>query len=186
MRIAQWFSVTILLFFVTALPALAHCDTMSGPVVSAARIALKNGDVTPVLRWVQPQVESEVRAAFERTIAVRSKGPEAAALADQWFFETLVRLHRQGEGEPFIALRDEPAEPVLALADAAIAEKSSEQLKKMLIGDLTTSIDVKFRDVLEAKKHADESVDNGRRYVAAYVAFMHAIEAMHATGGETH
>lgn len=186
MRIARWLFATLFLLSVTAVPAFAHCDTMSGPVVSAARVALKDGDVTPILRWVQPQFESEVRAAFNRTIAVRSKGPEVAALADQWFFETLVRLHRQGEGEPFTALRNEPVEPLLALADEAIVQKSPEQLKKTVIEDLTATIDTRFRDVLEAKKHADESVENGRRYVAAYVAFMHAVEAMHTAAGETH
>jgi hypothetical protein len=32
---------------------LAHCDTMDGPVVVAAKAALQEGDVTPVLKWVK-------------------------------------------------------------------------------------------------------------------------------------
>jgi len=29
----------------------AHCDTLEGPVVKAAKVALEKGDVTPVLKW---------------------------------------------------------------------------------------------------------------------------------------
>src|ERR1035437_4050931 len=32
----------------------SHCDTMSGPVVQAAKVALEKKDVTPVLMWVKP------------------------------------------------------------------------------------------------------------------------------------
>jgi hypothetical protein len=30
--------------------ALAHCDTMDGPVVNTARIALEKGEIAPVLK----------------------------------------------------------------------------------------------------------------------------------------
>jgi hypothetical protein len=72
-------------------PVLAHCDTADGPVVAAAKVALAKGGVTPVLKWVKPEAESEIKAAFARVLAVRGKGPEAQALADQYFFENLVR-----------------------------------------------------------------------------------------------
>lgn len=78
----------------------AHCDTLGGPVVAVAKQALEKGDVTPVLKWVKKENEGEIRAAFKKTLTVRSKGPEARELADMYFFETLVRLHRAGEGPP--------------------------------------------------------------------------------------
>jgi hypothetical protein len=53
----------------TPAAALAHCDTLNGPVVQAARLALKAGDVAPVLKWVQPGMEAEVRAAVSRALA---------------------------------------------------------------------------------------------------------------------
>ena len=58
----------VALFLVlTALPlrAAAHCDTLDGPVVKDARAALEGGKLAPVLAWVQPSDEAEVRAAFE-------------------------------------------------------------------------------------------------------------------------
>jgi len=39
--------------------ALAHCDTLDGPVVTAARKALENGDAKPVLIW--PATEGPAR-----------------------------------------------------------------------------------------------------------------------------
>jgi hypothetical protein len=81
----------------------AHCDTLDGPVVVDARAALAAGDVTEVLKWVQAGDEPEIRAAFDRTLAVRAAGGAALELADTWFFETLVRVHRAGEGAPYTA-----------------------------------------------------------------------------------
>jgi hypothetical protein len=79
----------------------AHCDTMDGPVVKAAVRALEKGDVTPVLQWIKMENENEVSLAFKRTLQVRTNGQETRELADMYFFEPLVRLHRAGEGEPY-------------------------------------------------------------------------------------
>jgi hypothetical protein len=57
--------------------AWPHCDTLDGPVVITAKMALEKGDVTPVLKWVKKENEGEVRDTFKKTLAVRSKGPEA-------------------------------------------------------------------------------------------------------------
>ena len=57
--------------------AWAHCDTLDGPVVSAARQALASANVSPVLAWVQTKDEGEIRAAFEKALNVRRAGGEA-------------------------------------------------------------------------------------------------------------
>jgi Family of unknown function (DUF6448) len=79
-------------------PALAHCDTMDGPVVRDARVALDSRDVTPVLKWIAPGKEGEIREAFQHAVTGRALSAEARTLADRLFFETLVRVHREGEG----------------------------------------------------------------------------------------
>jgi hypothetical protein len=84
---------------------LAHCDTLDGPVVQTARTALEKGDITPLLKWVRVEDEKEIKDAFEKTLAVRRKGAEAKELADMYFFETLVRIHRAGEGAPYTGLK---------------------------------------------------------------------------------
>lgn len=77
-----------------AVRAFAHCDGLDGPVVKAAQRALQTGDVNPVLIWVKPQDEAEIKKTFEETLAVRKLAPQAQAFADRYFFETLVRIHR--------------------------------------------------------------------------------------------
>ena len=86
-----------LALFVTP-PAEAHCDTMGGPVVADAKVALEKKDVTPALKWVNVKDEREIRELFTKTLKVRAHGSEARELADRYFFETLVRVHRAGEG----------------------------------------------------------------------------------------
>ena len=89
----------------TAGSALAHCDTLDGPVVTLARQALAKGDVTPVLPWVAKEKEAEIRKAFALASAVRGKGEKEKELADMYCFETLVRVHREGEGAPYTGLK---------------------------------------------------------------------------------
>lgn len=117
---------TVFSAFLTALLCLpllayAHCDTLDGPVVQTARESLEKSDITPVLKWVQVKDEKEIRAAFDKALAVRAMGPEAKELADMYFFETLVRIHRAGEGAPYTGLKPGAAvDPAVALADKAL------------------------------------------------------------------
>ena len=85
--------------------AWAHCDSLDGPVILEAKEALYRGDVAPVLKWVRPVDEGEITSAFLRTLAVRAQGDAARELADLYFFETLVRVHRAGEGAPYTGLK---------------------------------------------------------------------------------
>ncbi len=160
--------------------AAAHCDTLKGPVVAAARLALESGDVSPVLKWIKKENEPEVRAAFDRTLRVRLLGAEARELADTDFFETLVRIHRGGEGEPYTGLKPaEEVEPGIAAADRALDSGSAEEMSRDLTSEITAVLRQQFARVQEARKHADENVTAGREYVAAYVEFIHHVERLH-------
>ena len=171
----------LLLILSPPAPAWAHCDTLDGPVVSAARQALASGDVVPVLRWVEPPAEAEVKAAFARARSVREASPAAQELADRWFFETVVRLHRQGEGLPFdgLAAPEAPIDPAIAAADTALRNGSVDQLARQLASDVEHAIRERFAQVLLTRAHADESVERGREMVAAYVGFTHFVERLH-------
>ncbi len=159
----------------------AHCDTMDGPVVKAAQLALEKGDVTPVLKWVKPPQEAQIRAAFPKTLVVRGLGPEARDLADKYFFETLVRLHREGEGAPYTGLKPAGAvEPVVAASDKALETGSVEGLTREITQLVAEGIRHRFTETLEKKQRADENVTAGREFVAAYVEFVHYVERLHA------
>ncbi len=180
-------AATILALAVYAPPVRAHCDTMTGPVVSSARVALDKRDVTPVLRWVKPDAEREVRDAFARTLAVRGQGgAQTRELADRYFFETVVRLHRAGEGEPFTGLKATADDPggVIAAADAAVSGGSADALVNLVTRQVNAGIRERFARVVEAKKHASDSVEAGRRYVAAYVEYVHYVESVGGGAGE--
>lgn len=176
--------ITLVGFIALALasPRLAgaHCDTLDGPVVTEARAALASRDVTPLLKWVQSAAEPEIRAAFAETLKARALGAAAATVADRWFFETLVRVHRAGEGAPFTGLA--PAgtvEPGIAAADAALAGLSLDALVGETVAHATEGLRHRFERVLQTKQHAGESVERGRAYVAAYVEFIHYVEGLH-------
>jgi hypothetical protein len=174
-------TITIALLSLVA-PSLgwAHCDTLDGPVVADARLALAGGDVTPVLKWVRPGDETEVRSAFDRTLAVRGLSPDARELADTFFFENLVRIHRAGEGAPFTGLK--PAgrvEPVIELADQALESGSVEKLSAAIQTHAAAGIEERFLHAASAKQNSEKSVAAGRAFVAAYVDFTHYVEALH-------
>lgn len=160
--------------------AFAHCDTLGGPVVETARSALDKGDVTPLLKWVRTDEEKEIQAAFEKTLAMRTYGSEAKEFADMYFFETLVRIHREGEGAPYTGLKPGAAiDPAVALADQALESGSIDKLVKVLTNAMANGIRERFAHAYENQKHADDSVTTGREFVESYVVFTHYVEGLH-------
>ena len=169
-----------ILFAAFANNVFAHCDTLDGPVVQTARTALEKGDVTPVLKWVRVDDENEIRTAFQKTLAVRATGPEARELADTYFFETLVRIHRAGEGAHYTGLKPgEAVDPAVALADKALEAGSVDKLVDVLTKAMAKGIHERFGRASETQKHADDSVAAGREFVEAYVIFTHYVEGLH-------
>jgi len=185
------FGATISLFgwYLGQGTANAHCDTLDGPVVKTAKLALEKGDVTPILKWVKKEDEGEIRTAFQKTLTVRKLGQEAKELAELYFFETLVRIHRAGEGAPYTGLK--PAgvvEPAVAEADKALESGSVDQLTKLVMQAVAAGIHERFTHASETKKHAEESMEAGREFVKAYVEFTHYVERLHglAAGPSVH
>lgn len=172
--------VGFLIVFYAPSQVSAHCDSLNGPVVKDARIALELGDVTPVLKWVKEEQESELRDAFEQTMAVRAKGDDTRKLADRYFFETLVRIHRAGEGEAFTGLKPATSvDPGIEAADEAIRSGSAKKLADHLSAAIGEGIQTRFALLRERQKHAADSVGAGREYVEAYVDYIHYIENVH-------
>jgi len=159
----------------------AHCDTLEGPVVESARKALASGDITPLLKWVAADDEQMIRTAFQKTLEVRKLGTQARDLADMYFFETLVRIHRAGEGAPYTGLKPGTAvDPAVALADKALESGSVDHLVNILTDATAKGIRERFHRALEAKKHAEENVAAGREFVKTYVVFTHYVEGLHS------
>lgn len=169
--------------------AWAHCDSIEGPVVQDARIALEKGDPSPVFKWVSEEYEPEIREVFKQAVAVRAKGNDARNLADRYFFETLIRIHRAGEGEAFEGLKAASSvDPGIVAADTALQSRSARQLVEHISVAVSEGIQKRFEIALERKKHAAESVEAGREYVEAYVSYIHFVEEINriASHGAPH
>ncbi len=155
----------------------AHCDTFAGPVLIEAKTALEKGDVTPLLKWVKPEMEESIRTAFDVALRTRRTDRETA---DRTFFEHFVRIHREGEGAEYTGIKpigtDLP--PAIVAADRAIESGSSRELVEILTRDLLRSVQEKYRHTLEKKRVSETSVAAGREYVAAYVEYVHYVEAL--------
>ncbi len=182
-RLMTVIGLTAGLMLANAAPSHAHCDTMDGPVVRDARTALESGNITPVLKWVKEEGEAEIREAFQSALAVRKTGDEARKLADRYFFETLVRVHRAGEGAPFTGLKPSGSEiePSVRLADEALDSGSVETLAEKIGSGAAQGVRSRFEHALEARKHAEHNVAAGREYVEAYVMYVHYVEGLTRT-----
>jgi len=166
--------------------AFAHCDGLDGPVAKAAHQALDAGNVNQVLIWVQKNNEAEIRHAFEHAVSVRKLGPAAKDLADRYFLETLVRVHRAGEGAPYTGLKPAGRDlgPAVPAADRAIETGSVEPVVKLLTEAVKRGTHEQFHDVSAAKKFAKDDVAAGRKYVAAYVEYVHYVERLYEAAGK--
>jgi len=160
---------------------LAHCDGLDGPVVMAAKHALEMGNVNLVLIWVQKEHEDEIKKAFQKTLSVRRLSPEARELAELYFFETLVRLHRAGEGEPYTGLKPAGRDlgPAIPAADKAITDGQLEPLYKLVAETLHDGLHEKFKTVMERRPFDKNNVRAGREYVEAYVILLHYVEGLY-------
>lgn len=160
-----------------ASPAFAHCDSIGGPVVQDAQRALEAQDVTPVLKWVAAEDEGEIRSAFDMTLVVRDESDTARAVADRYFFETLVRVHRATEGEGFTGLKPAGSvEPAIAAADQALEDGNIDPLADELASAIRHGVEERFAVAYEKRQTAEDSVEQGREYVDAYVQFTHFAE----------
>ncbi len=171
----------IIFIMASAGNALAHCDTLDGPVVTLARQALEKGDVTIVLPWVAADREAEIRKAFDMAVEVRGKGPKEKELADTYFFETLVRVHRAGEGAPYTGLKPAGLDlgPAIPAADRALETGDPKPLLALVNEKVHQGIHKYYTEARERKVHAGESVEAGRAYVQAYVPYLHFVERLY-------
>lgn len=161
--------------------AFAHCDGLDGPVAKAAQNALRTGNVNLVLIWVQETDEPEVRTAFERVLAVRRQSPDAQVIGDRYFLETLVRLHRGGEGAPYTGLKPAGRDlgPAIPAADQALLAGAVGPVRDLLISELQRGLQRHFDELRSLARYDPNDVAAGRRYVQAYVEFIHYVERLH-------
>ncbi len=163
-----------------SISAFAHCDSYDGPVILDAEKALENNDVNLVLKWVQPSQEKEIIDLFTKTYKRKSEDPVVYQVLKKYFFETVVRLHRETEGAPYTGLK--PAgltKKIVQLGDQSIKTSDLNSLLEKLENHMDQVLQEKFSDVASLYQLKDTSLTNGRAYVHAYVDYIHTLEAIH-------
>lgn len=173
--------VFLMVFAITlSLPliASAHCDTMDGPTVADAKKAIETNNVNFVLKWVTPENEKEISQIFGLAMKVRKLSPEAKELADRYFFENLVRIHRAGEGASYTGLKPSgtPIDEKVSAADKSIEIGNLSPLEKISSQDKMPELNERFEKVMSLKNFDVNNVEAGREYIEAYVAFFHFAE----------
>lgn len=172
--------------------AQAHCDAIGGPVTTAAVRALDTNNVNAVLPYVLASAEPELTAAFSQAITVRAGGPDAKVLADRYFMETAVRLHRAGEGAPYTGLRPAGTDfgPAISGAEQALATGKVEPLLEFLAREIGHGVRERFAHAAGDKPKEPLSaadVPAAREHVREELGFIGYVEGIYlAVKGSGH
>lgn len=166
-------------FMLASISGFAHCDSYDGPVIKDALKALDQNNVQLVLKWIEPQQEKEIIPLFDKTYRLKNEDTQVYAIVEKHFLETLVRLHREMEGATFTGLKPAGSmTPLVEMADNSIANKNVEDVVKTVTNHLEQVLRERYTTVAKLSKTKDNSVEQGREYVHAYVQYTHTLEAL--------
>ncbi len=151
-----------------------HCDTRDGPVVKAAIKALETGNPNYVLLWIPQKSEDELKGIFEKTLRARKAGKDAQEVADDWFFENTIRLHRAGEGAPFTGLKPAGLSegPVVPRAEKAIETGDPKETISFILKIIEDDLTHRFHHVMEKKRYDVDDVAAGREFIEAFIGWV--------------
>jgi hypothetical protein len=169
-----------------AAPAAAHCDGADGPVAGAALRALETRNVNIALPYAPAEAEAEITRAHAQALLVRGQGAEAKALADRWFMETVVRLHRLGENAPYTGLKTAGADygPAIPAAERALSAGDASPLVDLLMREARRQIEERLEHA-RAHRRAPSDPRNAAEVAAARerigeeFAFIGYVEGLH-------
>jgi hypothetical protein len=163
----------------------AHCDSIDGPVATAALKALEARNVNLVLPYVAADAETELANTFDRVLVVRGQGSAAKELADRLFMETAVRLHRAGEHAPYTGLKPAGTDfgPAIPAAETAMATGDPAAVLTLITHEVTHGIAERFTHVTTAIAATKEPMDRAqvpaaRERVRAEFAFIEYVETL--------
>lgn len=179
------FSAALLVvYFLFTLTTYAHCDSKEGPVIKAAINSLETENINYSLIWIPENDEPELIRLFEKVLKVRKLNDDAKSLADNYFFETLVRIHRMGEGVAYTGIKPESykIEQAILDADKALESGSIGLIINKIPSDKLDKISQLFTETTSKKNFDLNDISSGRKYVESYVHFIHAVEEVYATG----
>lgn len=159
--------------------AFAHCDSYDGPVIKDAMKAFEQQNVELVLKWVEPKYDEIITDKFNQTLKLKGSNAEVNKILETHFLETLVRLHREGEGASFTGLKPIGSmTPMVEMADNSLDKNDIDHVINRVNNHLAEVLKERFTEAMELSKTKDNSVEQGRAYVEAYVEYTHTLEAL--------
>lgn len=179
-------SALILLFIPRK--ASAHCDTMDGPTVKDGIKSLETGNVSYAAKWVMPDHDDELKEIFDLSIKVRGLNEDAKKVADRYFLENLVRIHRAGEGVAFTGIKPygTPMDVKVAAADKAIEIGDLSPLEGLFTDEEMHDLEQKFEKAMALSDYDADDLKAAREWVEAYVIFFKTAEGHHHDHGHGH
>lgn len=178
-RIGKSVLMATLLAILLSVQVFAHCDSYDGPVIRDALKALEKEDVTLVMKWIGEEYEEEIKTLFDKTIGLKKGDAEIYSIVEKYFLETLVRVHREGEGASYDGLKPAGSvTPFVMMADRSIEDGDIDGMLLRLDHHIRHVIADKYEKVRELSKFKDRSVEEGRAYVVAYVDYTHTLEGI--------
>lgn len=175
-------SVVLIFLFLWSHNANAHCDRENGPVAIAAKESLKTGNINKILIWVGEEQEQELRKKFQQSLKVYESGGSSAELAEKYFMETAVRLHRAAEGMPFEGLKPaSPNPPDIEAAEKALETGNFEPVKELLCRAMAEESSKWFERARASAENKSESISAGREWVDNYVKYIVFIHKLYQT-----
>lgn len=172
--------LTLLLVFGFTFNSQAHCDRENGPVAVAAKQALETGDVSKALIWIGEQQAAELKSKFNQSLKVYNSGEESRQLAERYFMETTVRLHREAEGMPYTGLKSaQPASKDIQEAEKALESGNLSPVTDLLAKEIQQQTGELYQHAMKAKDNREQSVEAGRRWVDAYVKYIVYVHSLY-------
>ncbi|MDW7672882.1 MAG: DUF6448 family protein [Bacillota bacterium] len=182
------FTMAVLMILALPKKASAHCDTMDGPTAIDGMKALETKNINHALKWIMPEGEEELANIFQLSLKVRELNDDAKEVADRYFLENLVRIHRAGEGAPYTGLQPAgvPIDEKVAAADKCIEIGNLLPLEGLASPEEMPELEKRLHKALALKDFDVNDVQAGREYIEAYVSFFKFAEGEDHDHGHGH
>ena len=176
----------VMMLMVSPFTAWAHCDAVDGPVATSAVKALDVKNVNLVLPYVPAEAEAELTAAFEQAVIVRGHSVAAKNLADRYFMETAVRLHRAGEKATFTGLKPAGTDfgPAISAAEKTLETGTLDGVTALISKEVGHGLAERFQRVTATAgapktPRTRAEVAAARQRVNAELEFIGYVEALY-------
>ena len=158
----------------TVRDAYAHCDTEDGRPSPTAAARWRPATSTTRSSGSSPRTWTRCGSRSTRPSATALPEQRPRSFADRTFLETLVRVHRAGEGEGFDGIKPSGTAlpPQVVAADAALAQGTTDPLVGEVYKGRWAELEERFHRAVALQDYDVDDLKAARAYVEAYVSYV--------------